>query len=154
MFAWALFVHSILRWIVVTVGTISVYRAVNGYLGRRHWTRYDGTIGLGFVLALDLQLVLGSLLYIRSPITVLGIHELDLTLQARVLRFWTFEHPLLMIAAVVLAHVGSLRIRQHEHPRSRHRTGVTFLGPALLLVLTGIPWPFLSYGRPLLSFLR
>lgn len=154
MFGWVLLLHSVIRWFIVSLGVFALYRAVRGQSGRRPWTSFDAGIGLAFILALDLQLAIGLLLFLFSPITILGFHELDLALRSRVLRFWTFEHPILMGAAIVLAHIGRVRIRRHEQSRLRHRTAAIFFGLALLLVLAGIPWPFLPYGRPLLWLLR
>jgi hypothetical protein len=154
MYVLAVLLHSVIRWVVIALGIVAVYRAVNGQSGRRPWTSSDANISLGFTAALDLQLLIGLLLFVFSPITILGMHELDLAVKSPTLRFWTFEHPVLMVAAIVLAHVARIRIRRHAEPSRRHRTAAVFFGLALLLVLAGNPWPFLSYGRPLLSWVR
>lgn len=153
MFSLVLLLHSIIRWAIVILGIVAVYRAARGQSNHKPWTLTDNAISLGFTSALDLQLLIGLVLFLFSPITVLAIHELDLALEARVLRFWTFEHPILMVAAVVLAHVARVRIRRHTEPNRRHRAVMVFIGLALLLVLAGMPWPFLPYGRPLLTLL-
>jgi hypothetical protein len=108
---------------------------------------------LGFLVALDVQLLIGAVLFIKSPITILGIHELDLTLASPALRFYTFVHPLLMLAAIALVHIAWVRIRRRSESSSPHRHAAVFFGLALLLLLAAIPWPFLPYGRPLLSLL-
>jgi hypothetical protein len=149
MFALVLWLHSMVRWAVVVLGFVAVYRAWRGQDGQTPWRPYDTGIAVGFAAVLDIQLVIGSVLWLYSPISILGIHEPDLGLKDRVLRFWTFEHPVLMLAAIVLAHVGLIRIRRLTEPRRRHRAAAVYIGLALVLVLAGIPWPFLSYGRAL-----
>jgi len=153
MYVLTVFAHSVMRWIVVVVGIVVVYRALTGHLGRKPWTSADAISGLAFILGLDIQLLIGLVLFIKSPITILGVHEFDLTLRSAALRFYTLEHPLLMLAGVALAHVGKSRVKRRSDSSGPHRAAALFYGLALLLVLAGIPWPFLSYGRPLLSML-
>ena len=78
MFTLVLWVHSIFRWGVVALGLVSVYRAWRGRAGGRPWTASDTGVSLGFAAMLDVQLVVGSVLWLYSPISILGIHELDL----------------------------------------------------------------------------
>ena len=156
MYVLTVFAHSFMRWIVVVLGFAVVYRAVAGQLGRRPWTAIDTRISLGFLLALDVQLLIGAVLFIKSPVTILGIHELDLTFRSSALRFYTLVHPLVMLTAIALAHVAWARIPSRSAASaasSPQRDAAVFFGLALFLLLAGIPWPFLSYGRPLLSLL-
>jgi hypothetical protein len=153
MYVLTVLAHSVMRWIVVVLGVVVVYRAVTGQFGRRPWTSSDTKISLGFLVALDVQLLIGTVLFIKSPITILGIHEWDLMLASRALRFYTLEHPILMLAAIALAHIAWIRIRRRSDSSSPHRDAAVFFGLALLLLLAAIPWPFLPYGRPLLSLL-
>jgi hypothetical protein len=154
MYVLTVFVHSVMRWVVVVLGILAVLRAMTGRSGQQPWTWLDVFSGLAFIVALDLQLVIGVVLFLYSPITILGRHELDLAVRSSALRFYTFEHPIVMAAAIVLAHIAAIRIRRHSESAVRRRNAMVFFGLALLLVLAGIPWPFLPYGRPLLSMLQ
>jgi hypothetical protein len=73
--------------------------------------------------------------------------------RSKLLRFFTLEHPSLMLIAIVLAHVGRVRIRRRPDGADRHRQALWFFGVAMVLILIGIPWPFLSYGRSLSGLL-
>jgi hypothetical protein len=152
--ALVLLLHSIVRWIVLALGMTAVYRTFKGRSDPRPWASSDIAAAIGFIGALDIQLAIGVLLYLYSPITILGVHELDLTMRSRALRFWTFEHPLLMLTAIVLAHVGGLRMRRTTQPPARRKVAAVYFGTALVLLVAGIPWPFLTYGRPLLSMFK
>jgi hypothetical protein len=105
------------------------------------------------VASLDLQLVFGLLLLFFGPVAVMGWHEPELMIRSKLLRFFTLEHPVLMLIAITLAHVGRVRIRRSQNDRTRHGRALWFYGVAMVLILAGIPWPFLSYGRPLWSVL-
>ncbi len=149
MYGYVLVLHSLVRWIVVILGVVAVVRALRGQAGRRRWTPVDENVGLGFTVALDVQLLLGLVLFVfLSPITTRAIHDIATTMRTHALRFWTLEHPLLMVAAVVLAHVARVRIRGTSDSLLRYRAAATFFGLAVLLVLAGMPWRFLPYGRP------
>ena len=152
MLALAVSVHSMMRWVVLLLGVLAVMRAWMGKSGSRPWTPTDDRTGLLFSIGLDLQFLLGIILFLKSPITVMGVHELGITMTSRVLRFFTVEHPIMMIAAISLVHVGRARIRRASGERERHRRAFFFFGLGLLLILAGIPWPFLSYGRPWISW--
>jgi hypothetical protein len=148
MYALLLVMHSTLRWLVVLAAIVAVARALSA---RNRWTPGDDAAGLALLIGIDLQVLLGLILYVfLSPITTLAVHQLHLAMTARVARFWTIEHPLVMIIALALVHVGRVRIRRAGDPQSKRRAALLFYGLALLAILGGVPWPVLPYGRPLL----
>jgi hypothetical protein len=135
MHALFLFIHSLLRWVVLLAG----FYAVAAAFGRR-----DARPGRWFAISLDIQVLLGLILYWLSPITSGAIGNMGEAMQNRVVRFWAVEHVTSMIVAVALAHVGVARAR-----KGKGGAAVLFL-LALLAILAGIPWPFMPYGRPLI----
>lgn len=152
MYGGALFVHSVLRWLVLLLGLLVVFRALAGRSSGRPWTAADEGGGLLFILAVDLQFVAGLLLFLFSPVTTLGTHELNLAWQSPVLRFFTLVHPVLMVVAFVMVHIARVRIRRAA--AEAHRMAAAWFGVALAIMIAATPWPFLSYGRPLLSWWR
>jgi hypothetical protein len=64
------------------------------------------------------------------------------------LRFWLVEHPVGMLAAVVLMSVGRVRVRRAPEDLKARRARL-FFGLGFLLMLAAIPWPGLPYGRAL-----
>jgi hypothetical protein len=70
MYTAVLALHSWLRWVVLLLGILAVVRGIAGASGRRRWTPADERAGLFFTIALDVQLLIGLLLYfVFSPIT-------------------------------------------------------------------------------------
>jgi hypothetical protein len=67
------------------------------------------------------------------------------------LRFWLVEHPIGMLAALILVHVGRVRTRRAPDAVKGRRARL-FFGLALLLILASIPWPGLPYGRGLIRW--
>jgi fumarate reductase subunit D len=150
MYVWTLLLHSWLRWFVIVAGAIAVGRALAGISGRGAWTGADDAAGKWFVVSLDVQLVIGLLLYgVLSPITRVAFADMGAAMADATLRFWAVEHLFLMVIAVVLAHIGRARSRRAATPARRHRAAFIFYGLAIVAVLVAIPWPFMAQARPL-----
>jgi len=145
-------IHSWVRWLVLATGLMAVLRAITGTTGRRPWTPADDRSGFFFTMLLDLQVLIGLLLYgWLSPITREALRDFGAAMKSSGLRFWAVEHIFGMVMALALAHVGRVRIRKAQASR-RHRLALIFFGLAILVMLATIPWPGTPYGRPLLRW--
>ena len=143
--------HSLLRWLVIAFGLVAVLRAVSGVTGHRPWTPLDDRAGRLFVTGIDVQMLVGLILYgLLSPTTRAAFANMGEAMQNPLLRFYAIEHLVIMVGAVALAHVGRARTRKASTPAARQRTAAIFFTLSLLLVLLGTPWPFRAIGRPLL----
>lgn len=147
MYPMLLALHSLLRWAVLAAGGAAVLGALGGRAG---WSAADDRRGLWFVLAMDLQFLLGLLLYAGvSPMTRVAFADFGGAMGNSVLRFWAVEHLFGMLIAVALVHIGRVRIRKADAGR-RRRLALIFYGLALVIVLASIPWPGTPAARPLL----
>lgn len=148
MYSFVLFLHSILRWLVLATGVLAVAKAASAP-ANRPTTGLEEKLSGWFVASMDLQLLLGLLLYgVLSPFTTEAFGDMGAAMRNGQLRFWVVEHPLMMIIAVVLAHVGRARSKRVADPRRRRRAVTIFYTLALLAVLASIPWPGTANGRP------
>ena len=144
--------HSWLRWLVLLMGLMAVARAISGTTSRRPWTPIDDRAGFLFTMLLDLQVLVGLILYVwLSPITHEAFRDFGGAMKSIGLRFWAVEHVFGMIVALALAHIGRVRIRRADASR-RPRLTLIFFGLALVAILASIPWPATPYGRPLLRW--
>lgn len=142
--------HSLNRWLVVVLLLVALAGGIVGWTRGREWTRRDDRTSRLLIVVLDLQLLLGVALYAVSPLVRAGWSDLAATMDNRTLQFFTVEHAPTMIVAVVIVHVGRVIARRSEDDRRRHRVATVSVAAATLLILGGIPWPFLEHGRPLL----
>jgi hypothetical protein len=93
MYTAALVIHSFLRWVVVLTAALAVARAIGGMNARRDWTPADERAGLWFISSLDLQFLLGALLYlVLSPFTMSAWDDMAATMRNAPLRFLAVEH--------------------------------------------------------------
>jgi len=142
-------VHSWMRWAALALGTAATIRAFRpgveaaGREGRSRWDTF-------FMLAVDLQVLLGLALYFGlSPTTTAGMNDLHAALHTPVLRFWTFVHILSMFGAAGLVRVGRVMAMLAPTADARRlRRGLAFAA-ALVVMAAAIPWPGTAAGRPL-----
>lgn len=142
-----LILHNIVRWVVVLAGLAATIKAIIGWTGQRPWRSSDRQLGLLFTISMDLQVLIGLLLYfVLSPITTSNFSNFGEAMGNAGVRFFLVEHSALMIVALVLAHVGSSRAKKAATDIARHRATAIFFALALIALIVAIPWT----GRPLL----
>ncbi len=139
-------IHSINRWLILVWGGYVWLLSLRGWVRQEVWSPQMQRRSQIWIMLLDLQLVLGLLLYlIFSPITAQGFEHL---FDNPANRFFLMEHSALMILAVLLAHGFSVWIKKGQN-QSPWKRAVLGYGLVLLMILVAIPWPFMpGYGRP------
>lgn len=128
--------HSGLRYVVLALLIAAVGIAYS------NWQRNDPNDNKMYTYALisvHIQLLLGIVLYLMSP-------KVDFSMMSdKLYRFFTVEHTVMMLIAIILITVG--RVRSRKVPvASRHRTILFYYAMGLILILVSIPWPFRGLG--------
>jgi len=150
MYSSALWLHSWLRWAVLLAGVVVWFRAISGKTARRPWTPQDELWGLLLTISVDLQFLVGVALYaFFSPIVRQGLRNFSVAMQINVVRFFTIEHVIGMIAAIALVHIARVKIRKAADAERKHRLAMILYGIALILIIVSIPWPGMPVSRPL-----
>jgi len=144
-----LFLHSWIRWIALVAGVGATYFALTD----RSTTLAEGRIdrwGLAFMTSLDVQMLLGLLLYlVLSPFTAEAMRDFGAAMKSPGLRFFAVEHLTMMMAAVILAHVGRVLGRKARSPEQKRFRMMICFGLASVAMILAIPWPGMAAGRPL-----
>jgi len=143
-------VHSYWRWAVLVAALVVFARAVAGLVSSRAWTASDQRAGRLFITTLDVQFVLGIVLYFGfSPFWMSTIQSFRETMQAPVARFFGVEHETAMVLAMAAVHVGWARAARAADPRRKYRTLLVTLLVFFAISAWAIPWPGRVVGRPL-----
>jgi hypothetical protein len=151
MYSIVLSAHSWLRWAVVLLGLFAVIRAIAGWQNRTPWTPGDERMGLLLMIALDVQVLLGLLLYfVYSPYTALAMEDFGNAMRSSDLRFWAVEHGFGALVGLALLHIGRARVKKTTDSLRKHRTTAIFFSLALIAILVAIPWPGTPHARPLI----
>lgn len=143
MYTTILIVHSWVRWIALVTGFGATLAAITGRTDSRdspadRW-------GLFLIMALDIQMLLGLMLYFGiSPNMKEILAHFGDAMKDPATRFWAVEHITAMFAAVVVAHVGRVLARKARTPASKRTRLLVCFTLATILMLAGMPWP----GRP------
>jgi len=149
----ALFLHSWWRWVVLVFAITVLVRSVRGWRTDADWSSMDAKLARAFVGAVDIQMTVGLLmLFALSPITTLALHAMGQAMKDATLRFFTVEHPFMMIIAVATAHVSLVRAKKAKTGKASHRRMAVGVILFVLFVAIGIPWRGMPYARPLLRF--
>jgi hypothetical protein len=136
--------HNALRWVVLIAGVIAIVKAILNASAGKPYQRTAGTV---FVASMHLQLVLGFGLYFGvSALAETFRADPGAAMKVAALRFFGMEHLVLVVAAAVVATIGSARSRRAPDEASKNKTARTFFVIAMVLVLLGIPWPFRGDG--------
>ena len=149
MYELTLTLHSWLRWGALLAGIGAT--AILFLSGRDSQSvRTADRWGLMFMIMLDLQLLLGLLLYVAlSPITSAIFANFGAAMRDPAARFWAVEHVSLMLFAVVIAHVGRVLARKAATPSAKRTRLLVCFTLATIALLAGTPWPGMPAGRPL-----
>lgn len=141
MYPFFLAMHNIVRWVALILAILATVSAFLGWFGKRQWSERDRKIGSFFAIAMDIQLLLGLVLYfVYSPITRTALADFGAAMGVKDLRFFAIEHAFYMILALVFAHLGSILSRRAPDSKAKYQRAAIFFGLSLLLILLGIPW--------------
>lgn len=124
--------HAIWRWVLLAAAGVAFAWALIGWIGGRAYGKSDNLAGTVLTVSLDVQFLLGLLLWVWGPIN-LGMLSRGAMSNAGA-RFILIEHPLLILIALVLAHVGRARVRKAATATAKHRIGAIFYGLSLILI--------------------
>jgi len=141
MYTGLLHSHNMFRWLVLIVIVLAVLFAFIGWTGKKEWTKRDNIIGLLLTIFVDLQFLIGFVLYaFVSPVTKSAFADFGAAMKDEVLRFYAVEHIFMMVIALVLIHIGRSKSKKAPAPWKKHRVAAIFYGIAFIVILAAIPW--------------
>jgi hypothetical protein len=151
LYTTVLLLHSWVRWAALALGGAATVAAIGGNDAAS--TGRADRLGLFFMMVLDIQMLLGLLLYlVLSPFTTRALEDFGAAMRTPSLRFWAVDHAATMMIAVIVVHVGRVLSRKAAVPEAKRWRLVASAGLATLLMVIGTPWPGLPNGRPLFRF--
>jgi hypothetical protein len=110
-------------------------------LGKGQWTATEGKATRAFTGMLDFQFLIGLSLYLFfSPMTRAAFGDMGSAMRDAPLRYFLVEHPTIMIAAVAIAHVGSVKVKRATTDAEKFQRASIWFGLALAATVGFIPW--------------
>ena len=120
--------HGLLRWLVLLAAVVALVLALAGWIGSGPPERTSRLATLLYAGVLDLQVLIGIIIYVAGNYAQFGDRQIKL------------EHPVLMIAALIVLHLLAARARRAPNPVDAARLRTLGTGVSLALMLVGIPW--------------
>ncbi len=136
MYNGLLHAHSGLRWVVLVLLIAAIAQAYSNK--NVTLTKENRKIALFAMIFTHIQLLIGLVLYFG----VSGKVNLSGDLSEPVTRFYTIEHLVGMLLAIVLITIGHSKAKKSES----FKPIATFYLLGLLVMLASIPWPFRALG--------
>ena len=141
MYTGLLHTHNLFRWLALVAAVVAIAIAFAGWLGKKEWKKSDNLIGLLFTIFIDIQFLVGIILYaFVSPITKAAFADFGAAMGNADLRFYAVEHIVIMIVALAVIHIGRSKSKKAATPVKQHKAAALFYSIGLILILLGIPW--------------
>ncbi|HEU0136083.1 MAG TPA: hypothetical protein VFQ50_02215 [Flavobacterium sp.] len=128
--------HAVWAYVVLLLLIVAVLIGLTGYATKRTFTAKDRLLMLLALIATHIQLLIGLVLYVISP---LGLSSLGEMKNADI-RLTSLEHPLVNLIALTLITIGWSRHKKLVDSTAKFKTFAVFYGIGLLLILSRIPW--------------
>ncbi len=141
--------HNLTRWLVLIFALVVIIRAFVGWFGKKTYQDQDRRFLMMYVSTLDLQILIGIILFFTKGWGGVMINGGAEVMRNSALRFFAVEHWLLMLIAVIVAHIGSSQAKKAVDSVKKYRRTAIWIGISLILVLASIPWPGMAAARPL-----
>lgn len=142
MYSTLLSLHSLVRWLVLISLLIAIFRAYQGWFGKKIFTRSDKLLKMVTVAIVHIQFILGLVLYFISPVVDYFLKNFKEAMKVREVRFFGMEHIFVMVIAVVLITIGSSLSKRKEADQQKFKALAIWFTIGLLLILSSIPWAF------------
>lgn len=134
--------HSILRWLVLTALLITFFcllfkKFTNGIFTNQNY-RFLQII----CVLLNIQLIVGVLLFYESPLVSMFWNNFNETVKLRQPRFFGLEHPSMMLLGILLFNYFTFKMRKKINTSQAVSYFLIRFIFILIIILSSIPWSF------------
>ena len=126
--------HSGFRYIVFLLVVLAIAQSVLGWLGKKPYTELNRKINLFALISAHTQLLIGLVLFFVSP----NVQFNSGTMKNDVTRYFTVEHWLGMVIAIVLITIGHSKAKKNELSEGKFKTITIFYSLAFFIIIATI----------------
>lgn len=142
-----LHLHSLLRWVLLILLLVMIYRAFIGKRSGRPFDALDRKLSLFTMVSAHLQLVIGLVLYLLNPTIQAALQDFGNVMKDSGLRFLVVEHLSTMLIGIALITIGHIKAKKAATDKAKFQSIFVFYLIGLVLILSRIPWPFMEVGQ-------
>lgn len=142
--------HNLLRWIILILLLVSIFKSYSGYSTKKQFDAGDKKFWLFTMIASHITLLLGLYQWAFGRIGLFStpLSSFGALMKDKVARFFIVEHPTLMVLAIVFITLGHGMAKKSVDDETKYRKAFRYFLIALVLILAAVPWPFREIGRP------
>jgi hypothetical protein len=151
MYTGSLYLHSFLRWVILLLALLAIFKSYAGMRSPKPFTAGDKKTGLFLMIAAHTELLIGIYQWTVGPWGLKNIESLGFgaVMKDPVARFYGVEHLTGMLIAIILITIGRGVSKKNIPDSSKHKKTFWYFLIALLIILLSVPWPFLTgIARP------
>ncbi|MBS1606093.1 MAG: hypothetical protein JST42_25775 [Bacteroidetes bacterium] len=143
-----LHLHSFLRWVIIVLAVVAIYRSYTGMSSGRLFSAGDRKAGLFLMISAHTTLLVGLYLWIAGPWGLANIRNLGFgeVMKDAVYRFFAIEHITGMLIAIVLITIGRGVAKKDIPDAAKFKRSFWLFLVALVIILVSVPWPWRAVG--------
>jgi hypothetical protein len=144
MYDLLLHLHSLLRWVILVLALVVIFRSYSGMTAGKPFSALDKKLGLFLMISAHTTLLVGLYLWLAGPWGLANIRNLGFgeVMKNKVYRFYAVEHLFGMLVAIVLITIGRGAAKKPIPDLAKHKRTFWYILVALVIILATIPWPF------------
>lgn len=143
MYTGLLHLHNLLRWVILVLLLVALFRHLAGMNKKRLVSAGDKKVDLFLMIAAHTMLVLGLIQWSVGDFgfNLIRAAGFGAVMKNDAMRFWAIEHLTGMLIAIVLITIGRGKVKRAVD-YTAHKKAFWFFLVALIFILASVPWPF------------
>lgn len=134
MYNGLLFAHSYLRYIILILLIIVIITSLMGLMNKKPYTSADNKMGLFLFISTHLQLLIGLILFLVSPVVQFSGEAM----KNAATRYWLVEHNTAMLIAIVFITLARTTSKKMSDGQAKHKRMFIFNLIALVIIVLTI----------------
>jgi uncharacterized membrane protein (UPF0182 family) len=148
-----LHLHNLLRWVILILLLVSLFKAFTGWQQKKTFSAGDKKTWLFTMIAGHITLLIGLYQWLagRYGLLTTTLPEGTSIMKDSFYRFYMVEHPVAMILTIVFLTLAHGMAKKAVADEVKYRKAFFYFLIALLLIIAVVPWPFRgeAIARPL-----
>ncbi|WP_299533206.1 hypothetical protein [Ulvibacterium sp.] len=131
----------------------SIGVAYDGYRNKKRFTKSADTLRHWTATIAHIQLIVGFILYFKSPIISFFYSNYELVSESWNTIFFAVVHFAIMLIGIVILTIASAMAKRKPSDELKFKTMLVWYSVSLILIVIAIPWPFSPLSeRPLIRY--
>ena len=130
--------HSLLRYFILIALVVVIVNSLIGMMNRKPFGFWDNKFSLYLLIFTHMQLVVGLILYIMNLNQNRLVQFSASTMKNASLRYWTVEHLMGMLVAVVVITMARVSAKRLSDDTAKHKRHFIFNLLALAIIVITI----------------